>query len=825
MRVTKQWVGFGLVGILTLLGVSCSDDTVEQTPTECGPGQVLNPITGTCQSTAPDNNGQTNNTNTNNIVNPNNLNNSTSNNTSTNNQTNNSTNNTTDERCLAGLDSDSDGLDNACECVLGTNPYVGDTDGDGLTDAEEDANGNCNFDPGETDARQRDTDSDGLTDGEEIQEGTDPLNPDSDGDQIPDGIELASGCMDPMNVDSDGDGLPDDLEDSNKDGLLGTCVNRAFDATCADGESDPCVVDTDGDGTPDSEEAQYRQCLPEDTQNLIVPQVIKNVVANYQLVVDASASPFAVSSSGPVVEAHVFEDAAARYTGFVVSFNPAGETNPSVLGDQIVAKVQAEYGTAVRRASGRRVTTHDAFEASVGTLIDLPAGTDLAVARNAIMARIAGVTSTDLSHGAAASQAGDTTPTLFVYEVVSRSATQAVVVGAFVTLSDYQNTSLRTGFLVDDLTGGTSLAGEMDMAVPECVGYTVTARAKVDIIIAIDGSGSMSDEQARLASFVTTFTNLLAQSNLDWRAAVTRPDCGDNMGLSPEMTALISAHCMTIPVPIGFPFPGFGGKTGELVGNGFTSSPSELQNRLQPGTFDGGGEYTISAVAAAADRALPRSATDTKKFRPDAAVVLIAIGDEEDQFFQDALSFGNTTSITLTPAQVTELETKTQPWIDHLLQADIGATAFGIVWPTGEACPSGNGSYVSHAVTSISNGTGGSVGSICQTDIAASLAEIANATAGIASGLRLRGTPLTPTLKVVHGIANGAIVDMPRSRANGFDYDSTVNRVRFTGSTPPQTGDRVIIPYRRWENSVFVCQSTEDCPAAQKLKCVDGECR
>ena len=66
---------------------------------------------------------------------------------------------------------------------------------------------------------------------------------------------------------------------------------------------------------------------------------------------------------------------------------------------------------------------------------------------------------------------------------------------------------------------------------------------------------------------------------------------------------------------------------------------------------------------------------------------------------------------------------------------------------------------------------------------------------------------------------------MPRSRANGFDYDTIVNRIAFRGASPPETNDRVVIPYRRWEHSVFTCTSSADCPAEQKLKCVDGECR
>jgi nucleoside-specific outer membrane channel protein Tsx len=56
-----------------------------------------------------------------------------------------------------------------------------DTDGDGLTDSQEEELG--------TDPENPDTDGDGLTDGEEVELGTDPLNPDTDGDGIPDGSD------------------------------------------------------------------------------------------------------------------------------------------------------------------------------------------------------------------------------------------------------------------------------------------------------------------------------------------------------------------------------------------------------------------------------------------------------------------------------------------------------------------------------------------------------------------------------------------------------------------------------------------------------------
>jgi serine/threonine protein kinase len=85
----------------------------------------------------------------------------------------------------ASADDDGDGLSNAEELKLGTDPEKRDTDGDGLTDYEE-------VKKYKTNPLAQDSDNDNLSDGVEINgTHTNPLNPDTDGDGIPDGVDSA----------------------------------------------------------------------------------------------------------------------------------------------------------------------------------------------------------------------------------------------------------------------------------------------------------------------------------------------------------------------------------------------------------------------------------------------------------------------------------------------------------------------------------------------------------------------------------------------------------------------------------------------------------
>ncbi len=135
------------------------------------------------------------------------------------------------------LDSDGDGLKDAFERQIGTDPFNPDTDGDGLTDGEEVLKY-------KTDPLNPDTDGDGLNDGDEVKVyATDPLNPDTDGDGLTDGAEVLKHNTDPLNPDTDGDGLKDGAE-----------VNTY--------KTDPLNPDTDGEGLTDGDEVHQHKTDP-----------------------------------------------------------------------------------------------------------------------------------------------------------------------------------------------------------------------------------------------------------------------------------------------------------------------------------------------------------------------------------------------------------------------------------------------------------------------------------------------------------------------------------------------------------------------------------
>ncbi len=189
-------------------------------------------------------------------------------------------------------DSDNDGLPNELERKLGLDPYVSDTDKDGIRDeleignntdtpldtdddgtinaldGDDDGDGDptaneapdANHDGDPKDARDSDEDKipdyldkdsgwatmdddgDGVNNGEEKKLGTNPTLTDSDGDGVPDSIELVDAqdtdgdsIIDALDTDDDGDGIMTAMENPDPNG----------DGNTAD------AADNNGNGLPD----------------------------------------------------------------------------------------------------------------------------------------------------------------------------------------------------------------------------------------------------------------------------------------------------------------------------------------------------------------------------------------------------------------------------------------------------------------------------------------------------------------------------------------------------------------------------------------------
>lgn len=136
---------------------------------------------------------------------------------------------------------DGDGIIDADEASLGTDPLRPDTDGDGLSDYEELLLGTDPLTPNGYDAA-RDSDGDGLADLDEAtRRRTDPHARDTDFDGLSDYEEVVTHKTDPLRRDTDGDSLSDKFE-----------VDHGLDPNSGS-----------SDGTHRDDEVKTSQALPE----------------------------------------------------------------------------------------------------------------------------------------------------------------------------------------------------------------------------------------------------------------------------------------------------------------------------------------------------------------------------------------------------------------------------------------------------------------------------------------------------------------------------------------------------------------------------------
>jgi len=594
-----------------------------------------------------------------------------------------------------------------------------DSDHDGIRDILEDRNRDCVVDPGETDPHAADSDGDGLTDGQE---------------------------------DIDGDGFWDQ----------------------SSGELDPTRADTDGDGIPDNLNPIALVCT-RDLQAVITPQ--RDLAADVALALPTNFTFHTVTGA----DGAVFGNPEQNVFGFVAVFRQRAE-DVSTEADRVLTDIGARGLSAIPINRRLFQTWDEGSAAAQRTRILFDASQRPTALRRDLLAAVAGVDPDALG---GLPQDTDRAADTFDFHMLvqyRQDQDRAVVVGVLTDTANLQ-TRQELQLLFSDLTGGTTLApANRDPKDFQCESRTVErGPSPVDFIWVVDNSRSMGDEQLALSRAADTFSDGLASSGVDYRLGVTVTDTHLN------------------------------GPPGHLLGDGFTRDIDAFKRDVLAGT-DGSGDERGLLGGLLAIEAAANATDDARRLRPDAQLIVVFASDEEDTHLNqggtpddDPTTAGSTRQPPLHPDSDVRAR-RTQSFLDGYNQAsaiafaivgDPGPDHGGVCAPLDPGGTSVDGASYGLGYIDLALGTGGSWGSICNDDLAPTISPILEAAVGVASDYHLPTSPISPTLRVA---INGELV--PRSRANGWDYEPASNAIVFHGSAVPAVGDVLAIAYLEWELTI-----------------------
>lgn len=321
---------------------------------------------------------------------------------------------------------------------------------------------------------------------------------------------------------------------------------------------------------------------------------------------------------------------------------------------------------------------------------------------------------------------------------------------------------------------GTNLSSQTDI-------FEQVSGRKVDVLFAIDGSGSMSEEQDNVARNLGDFLSTAELLDNDFQIAVVHLDLDETKELDGRDYA-----------------------AGEMMGNPpflTRAQPNylaEFQRRVRMGASGGNTEAGLEAarkalsdpyitqtnVSCSNDSACSEpyevcrnnvcSGANGGFIREDASLEIIMISDEEDQstatpefyvdFFRSIKGFRNDALM----------------HVSSIVGADPRSNTPG-------TCESSNGSAdPGRRYATVSSATGGTVGSICNSDFGSYLQNIGNRAFGLRVEFFLSRAAEPATVEVR---VNGQVVN------TGWTYDSATNSVIFDRTATPQPGDTITVDY------------------------------
>jgi hypothetical protein len=705
-------------------------------------------------------------------------------------------------RCAPGIDQDGDGLDNATECMLGSDPTNPDSDGDGIPDGVEARYPRICVadDPMQQRRCMRPGRDGGVDAGDAGAEDAGYCGPPMcvmDGDCIPG--ERCRG-LNPASNDSDMDGVPDNEEDLNRDGMIDIGM----------GETDPRLADTDGDGRPDNMSG-VEICRP---MGLATVTVVRTPMVPMQVGHDP-AFGMARTVSGMMVQGAVLlDDMAAQVAGIVAGLPARGDVRAEAANAESLIQTGLGMGTTAVLV-GRALTTHE-MNPAVQSTYRVARATSAAALRDALVRPLVGVAAP------AGPAYGDSMEFIVEVTTVLRTMTNSTdVIVAIAPRSLVDNPMTPTSIRMNDLTNATGVSeGGKTLGFACQVIRAEQGTDPVDFLWTVDTSGSMGAYQEAVGRTGARFVERMAAAGVDFRVGVmqansTAPNLdtatdvrnwpmgfrwitgSDPMAatkLCEQATSATLGRCPTSPMDMISPYTWAGGASSEepiamglLAHYAFSQrgirGEMNLEHRFRPGAKIAIFGVTDEPGSNDFTRYFARN-SDPQTMMPYGAAYNMATLNNIVGYFRrnSILTFG------LVPRILNEQPMDARPVVP-CDRYDVSYLPRCVIEANG-------GAYI--PIRTINAATPAAVRMAFEADIDAAMARIVDVIAGAASQFRLNRSPITSTLKLrVRGM------DVPRSRSEGFDYDSGSRSIIFFGRRyRPMRGDEVVISYRVWDGSL-----------------------
>lgn len=668
-----------------------------------------------------------------------------------------------DDAAPAAKDSDCDGLTDAEEIAttypggLKTDPFVADTDGDGILDGVE-LGRTRSDDPSCTFAG----DPDPTTQ-------TSPVAADTDGDGLRDDVEEAS-CTNPLLADTDGDGIPDGVEDGNRNGVL--------DAS----ELNPCDATDGALGTPAASVCTAANLRALTLVNEPAPDLQLALPAGFR---DELRQPLQVAGAtkGVLAWDDVKQVTAIAVTRSAVAVGSTVAEEEASIRAQAMPKATLEYA--------RTFTTWDGNSAISARYV-VADTRDLSTFTNALSQLLL-----PGSSGALAASAGVTGPFKVQAQYVRRSDASVMVTLAVTPATLF--TSAGNEFVMADIAAGSALAHADDTNAPRCEAFAATP-GKVDLLFVADDSGSMLASQQVLADAATAMAEQLTSAARDWRIAMVTTSYVATGKANSNVVRGFTRNIHQFRAWLtSFSTCSAGQCTGVSIPAGATPTSCSANTDCWIGLTGAGDEQPLESARQAINLLASPDGTETTRFRPDASVAVILLTDTRDSSTASVSEYQQYFAATGPVSNVSKNPLARLIPLHGILCPSEGATADSSTWCTAGEDPRNP----RHLDVILANG--GAYGSIRNAPSISTAISAITERVVASSGHRLALPPIGASMKVaVEAVENPATCpatgDLPRSRTNGFDIDATERTISlFGGCRPAQPGvTRTAVSYRSW---------------------------